>query len=51
MAPDLIRALAISGSILIAVVVLIIVVTKVTVGRGEVQMAEDAKRHGHSAHH
>jgi len=51
MAPDLIRALAISGSILIAVVVLIIVVTKVTVGRGEIQMAEDAKRHGHSTHH
>jgi hypothetical protein len=51
MAPDVVRALAISGSILIGVVVLIIIVTKVTVGRGEIQMAEDAKRHGHSTHH
>ena len=50
MSPDVIRALAISGSILIAVVVLIIIVTKVTIGRAEIQMAEDAKRHGHSAH-
>jgi len=51
MAPDVIRALAISGSILLAVVVLIIIVSKLTVGRGENAMAEDAKRHGHSAHH
>ncbi len=46
MTPDLMHALAISGSILIAVFLLIIVVTFVTVRRGEVEMAEDArKRH------
>ena len=49
--PDLVRALAISGSILIAVVILIIVVSFVTVRRGEAQMAEDAKQHGGTAHH
>ena len=48
--PDLVRALAISGSILIAVVILIIVVSFVTVRRGEVTMAEEGKGHGH-AHH
>jgi hypothetical protein len=49
--PDVVRALAISGSILIAVVILIIVVSFVTVRRGEVAMAEDAKGHGGRAHH
>ena len=49
--PDVVRALAISGSILIAVVVLIIVVSFVTVRRGEVSMAEDSKGHGSHAHH
>ena len=44
---DLIRALAISGSILIGVVVLIVIVSYVTVNRGEVEMAADSKRHGH----
>jgi hypothetical protein len=49
--PDVVRALAISGSILIAVVILIIVVSFVTVRRGEVAaMAEDGKGHG-QAHH
>ena len=46
---DIVRALAISGSILIAVVVLIIVVSFAAVRRGEVSMAEDSK--GHGAHH
>jgi hypothetical protein len=49
--PDIVRALAISGSILIAVVILIIIVSFVTVRRGEVEMAEDAKQHGGHAHH
>jgi len=49
MTPDLMRALAISGAILIAVVVLIIIISMVTVRRGEVSMAEDAKHRGH--HH
>ena len=49
--PDVVRALAISGSILIAVVVLIIVVSFVAVRRGEVSMAEDAKGHRGQAHH
>ena len=44
--PDVVRALAISGSILIAVVILIVVVSFVTVRRGEVSMAEDAKHGG-----
>jgi len=51
MTPDLIRALAISGSILIGVVVLIIVVSTVTVRRGEVAMSEDSKPHGRSGRH
>jgi uncharacterized membrane protein YgaE (UPF0421/DUF939 family) len=51
MTPDLIRALTISGSILIGVVVLIIIVATVTVRRGEVAMSEDAKHHGHSGRH
>jgi len=50
--PDLLRALAISGSILIAVVILIVVVSFVTVRRGEVAMGEDVKHTGpRPAHH
>ena len=49
--PDVVRALAISGSILIAVVILIIIVSFVTVRRGEVAMAEDGKGHGGQPHH
>ena len=45
------RALAISGGILIGVFVLIIIVTFVTVHRGEVQMEDDSKQHGHGATH
>lgn len=41
MTPDVMRALAISGSILIAVVLLIIVVTFVAVRRGEGSTAEE----------
>ena len=52
MTPDLIRALAISGGILIAVVILTVVVSVVTVRRGEVEMAERATEHqGRSARH
>ena len=47
---DIVRALAISGSILIAVVILTIIVSFITVRRGEVSMAEDGKGHG-AAHH
>jgi len=50
MTPDLIRALSISGSILAAVVILIVVVSIVAVRRGEASMTEDAKHHGHSRH-
>jgi hypothetical protein len=49
--PDVVRALAISGSILIAVVILIIIVSFVTVRRGEVSMAEDSKSQGGHGHH
>ncbi len=50
--PDLLRALTISGLILIAVVILIVVVSFVTVRRGEVSMSEDAKKAGpRPAHH
>lgn len=45
---DILRAIAISGSILIAVFVLITIVAFVTVRRGEGAMAEDAKSHEHS---
>jgi hypothetical protein len=52
MTPDLIRALAISGGILIAVVILTVLVSVVTVRRGEVEMAERATEHrGRSARH
>jgi len=50
MSPDVMRALAISGSILIAVVIFITVITFVTIRRSETEMAEDAKRHGGPAH-
>jgi hypothetical protein len=50
MTPDLIRALAISGSILIAVMILIVVISVVTVRRGEIEMAEDAKHDGGLSH-
>jgi hypothetical protein len=49
MTPDVMRALAISGSILIAVVLLIIVVSFVAVRRGEGSTAEESES-GHSAH-
>lgn len=51
MTPDLMRALAISGSILIGVVILIIIISVVTVRRGEVEMAQDSKSHGRGGHH
>jgi hypothetical protein len=44
MTPDVLRALEISGSILIAVVVFIIAISVVTVRRGEVEMAERARK-------
>ena len=50
MSPDVVRALAISSSILIAVVIFITIITFVTVRRAEAEMAEDAKRHGGPAH-
>jgi hypothetical protein len=49
MTPDVMRALAISGSILVAVVLLIVVVSFVTVRRGEISMT-DADRRGSSRH-
>ena len=51
MTPDVIHALTIAGSILLAVVVLTIVISIVTVRRGEVEMAEAAaKKRGRSTH-
>jgi hypothetical protein len=49
--PDVVRAIAISGSILIAVVIFIVIITFVTVRRSEVAMREDLKEHGGKAHH
>jgi hypothetical protein len=49
MTPDVMRALAISGSILIAVVLLIIVVAFVAVRRGESSTAQESEP-GQSAH-
>jgi hypothetical protein len=51
MTPDLFRALAIAGSILVAVVILIVIVSFVTVRRGEAEMDADGKREGRSIHH
>jgi hypothetical protein len=48
--PDVVRALAISGGILLAVIVLMIVVCAGAIKRGEASMAADSKGHGHSAH-
>jgi hypothetical protein len=48
---DVLRAMAISGSILFGVVILLTIVAFVTVNRGEVEMAKDAKKSGHSTHH
>jgi hypothetical protein len=45
MSPDLMRALGISGAILIGVVVLIVIVSMVAVKRGEVEMSAHNK-HG-----
>ena len=47
---DIFRAMAISGSILLAVFVLITVIAFVTVRRGEVEMAKESKGHGRSSH-
>jgi hypothetical protein len=49
--PDVLRAIAISGSILIAVVIFIVIITFATVRRSEVAMREDLKEHGGKAHH
>lgn len=46
MSADLMRALAISAGILITVVIFIVLISIVTVKRGEVAMAAD-KKHGH----
>ena len=51
MTPDLMHALAISGGILIGVVILIIIVSMVTVRRGEAGMQADAKQRGHMDSH
>ena len=48
MTPDVIRALAIAGSILVAVVILTVVVSIVAVRRGEVTLAEAKKTRDHS---
>ena len=50
MTPDLIRALSISGSILAAVVILIVLVSIITVRRGEASMAAETKHQGRSRH-
>ena len=42
--------MAITGSILLAVFILITIVAFVTVKRGEAEMAEDAKQRGHGTH-
>ena len=49
--PDVVRALAISGSILIAVVILTVIISFAVVRRGEAAMAEDSKAHGGHARH
>ena len=47
MSADLMRALAISGGILLLVVVFTVIVSIVTVKRGEVAMAAEKKHQGH----
>jgi hypothetical protein len=48
MSPDLVRALAISGGILMVVFILIVVVSMVAVKRGEIEMtAQNKHGHGH----
>ena len=48
---DVLRAMAIAGSILFGVFILLTIIAFVTVNRGEVEMAEDARKHGHSPRH
>ncbi len=49
--PEILHGIAISGSILIAVVIFIVIVSFVTVRRGEAAMADDVKEHpGHARH-
>ena len=44
--PDVVRALLISGGILMGVVILMVVAASVAVKRGEAEMAADARGHG-----
>jgi hypothetical protein len=51
MTPDVMRALVISASVLIAVLILIIVISIAIVRRGEIGMAEDNKHRGQAGRH
>ena len=51
MSPDVMHALTVAGSILLAVVILIIGVSIVAVRRGEESMAHDAKQHNRHTRH
>jgi len=51
MTPDVMRALAIAGSVLIVVVVFIVIISMITVRRGEAGMAEDANQRRHGGRH
>ncbi len=46
--PDVVRALLVSGGILLGVVVLMVFVSSVAVKRGEAEMAADARGRGRS---
>ena len=46
MSADLMRALAIAGSILIGVVIIVVIVSYAAVNRGDAEMAADSKQHG-----
>ena len=47
---DALRAMAISGAIMLVVVLVVIAVSFVAVRRGEAAMEADQKHHGHAAH-
>ena len=51
MTADVVRALTISASVLLAVLILIIIISMVTVRRGEIGMADDNKHRGQPGPH
>jgi hypothetical protein len=48
---EVLKAMSVSGGILLVVVVLVVIVSIVAVNRGAAAMEDEAKRSGHRTHH